>query len=81
VRVQLFSNGSVMDSEKIEKILKSGLDEIIFSIDAAKKETYELIRRGLIFEKIVNNVLNLIRRREQLRLKNRKLNLILQNRN
>lgn len=75
VRVQLFSNGSVMDSEKIEKILKSGLDEIIFSIDAAKKETYELIRRGLIFEKIVNNVLNLIRRREQLRLKKPKIKL------
>jgi len=74
-RVQLFSNGSVIDSEKIGKILESGLDEIIFSIDAAKKETYESIRRGLVFEKTINNILNLINRKRWLGLEKPKIKL------
>ena len=74
-RVQLFSNGSVIDSEKTENILESGLDEIIFSIDAAKKETYELIRRGLVFEKTINNILNLIKRKRKLGLEKPKIKL------
>ena len=74
-RVQLFSNGSVIDSEKIGKILESGLDEIIFSIDAAKKETYESIRRGLVFKKTINNILSLINRKKGLGLEKPKIKL------
>src|SRR3989338_4370509 len=33
VRVQLFSNGSVLDDDKIDKIIKSGLNDIKFSVD------------------------------------------------
>jgi len=75
VRVQLFSNGSVIDSEKIEKILESELDEIIFSIDGAKKETYESIRRGLVFGKTITNILNLIKRKKDLGLEKPKIKL------
>ena len=75
VRVQVFSNGSLVDNEKIEQIFESGLDEIIFSIDGAKKETYESIRRGLVFEKTVNNILNLIKRKKNLRLEKPKIKL------
>jgi len=71
-RVQLFSNGSVIN---VEKILESGLDEIIFSIDGIKKETYELIRKGLNFEKVVNNVLFLIKKKKELGLKKPKIKL------
>lgn len=76
LNVQLFSNGSIMESEKIEKILESGLDEIIFSIDGAKKETYESIRRGLVFEKTIMNVLNLIRQKRGLGLEKPKVKLL-----
>lgn len=65
LKVKLYSNGSVVDAEKAEKILESGLDEIIFSVDGAKKETYEKIRIGLNFETTVANVLNLIKRRNE----------------
>lgn len=72
VRVQLFSNGSIIDTEKISE---SGLDEIIFSIDGVKKETYESIRKGLVFETTINNILNLIKRKEDLRLEKPKIKL------
>lgn len=75
VRVQLFSNGSVMDNKKIEKILKIGLDAVIFSVDGIKKETYESIRQGLVFEKTVSNILNLIKRKRDLGLEKPKIKL------
>jgi len=80
VRVQLFSNGSIIDDEKIKRLLESGLDEIIFSIDGVKKRTYESIRRGLVFEKTINNILKLIQQKRDLSLEKPaiKLNFIKQ---
>lgn len=69
LKVKLYSNGSVVDAEKTEKIIKSGLDEIIFSVDGAKKETYEKIRIGLDFDATVSNILCLIKRRNESGLK------------
>ena len=54
--MKLFSNGSVVDKEKADKTLESGLDEINFSLDSCDKETYESIRKGLNFETVVKNV-------------------------
>jgi len=75
VRVQLFSNGSIIDNEKIKKLLESRLDEIIFSIDGVKKETYESIRKGLVFEKTINNILKLIQQKRDLSLEKPKIKL------
>lgn len=65
LKVKLYSNGSVVDAEKTEKILKSGLDEVIFSVDGAKKETYEKIRIGLDFDATIFNILRLTKRRNE----------------
>ena len=66
VRIQLFSNGSVLDDDKINKIITSGLNDIRFSVDGARKETYEKIRRGLSVEKTVSNILRLVERKKQM---------------
>lgn len=60
VHVKLFSNGSVLKEEMFDKIFESGIDEIDFSVDGSRKETYEKIRYGLNFENTVNNILGLI---------------------
>ena len=67
VRIQLFSNGSVLDDNKIDRIIESGLNDIRFSIDGVKKETYEKIRKGLNFEKTISNILKLIERKKELK--------------
>lgn len=66
VRIQLFSNGSVLNGEIINKIIESGLNDIRFSVDGVKKETYEKIRKGLDFNKTVSNILKLIERKKEL---------------
>ncbi len=65
-KVQFFSNASVMTEEKIDRILNSGLNNIKFSVDGAKKETYEKIRKGLDFDRTVGNILRLVERKKEL---------------
>jgi radical SAM protein with 4Fe4S-binding SPASM domain len=56
LEVQFNTNGIPYDEKKIRELILAGLDRIIFSMDGAKKETYEKIRVGAVYEKLVNNV-------------------------
>ena len=67
VRIQLFSNGSVLDDNKIDRIIESGLNDIRFSIDGVKKETYEKIRKGLNFEKNYLKYFKTYRKKKELK--------------
>jgi len=59
------TNASLLSEKRALALLESGLDEIMFSIDGLKKATFEKIRTGLCFEKIVDNVLNFIKLRNE----------------
>ncbi|WOF15385.1 radical SAM protein [Methanoplanus sp. FWC-SCC4] len=61
--VTLTTNGTLLNEKNLDKLIKSNIDVIDISIDAHYKETYEKIRVGGSFEKVVNNVLNLLKRR------------------
>ena len=74
--VSFFTNGSLMNKEKAEEIIKAGLDSMVISLDSIKKETYEKIRRNLKFEDTKNNILGLIKLKEKLKKNNPKINLV-----
>jgi len=59
------TNGTLLNPERVEKIVGLGTDVIVFSIDGATKETYEAIRKGADFEKVLDNIrlLNLVKKR------------------
>jgi MoaA/NifB/PqqE/SkfB family radical SAM enzyme len=59
------TNASFLNSENIDRMLKSGLDEIYISFDAAKAETYAKIRKGLNFEEIENNIKHFVSLRNE----------------
>ena len=59
----IHSNAMLLTPRKISEMLNSGLDRFIVSFDGATKETYEDIRRGSNFEKVVNNIRELIQER------------------
>lgn len=44
LKVGLTSNGTLLTSDKIQKILENGLDWIVFSVDSNTKEYYEHIK-------------------------------------
>lgn len=65
LEVQFNTNGRLLSKKKARELIEAGLDRIIFSFDAATKETYEKIRRGSNYEKVINNIKNLINIRDK----------------
>lgn len=57
--ITMYTNGSLLDKNKRRELIASGLDQIIFSIDALDKEEYERIR-NLKYETVINNLESLI---------------------
>jgi len=55
--VVLNTNGLMMAKEKSKAFIDAGLDWIYVGIDAATKETYDKIRIGGDFHKVIDNVL------------------------
>lgn len=64
--VSMVCNGTLLNDVKASEIISAGLDWISFSIDAAKKETFEKIRPGSNFEVIIGNMERFIEIRNNL---------------
>lgn len=62
-RIRLVTNGTLLDSERIEAILRSGVnsgDRIIFSVLGYSKEVHEHIMKGVDHTQVVNNIHNFL---------------------
>ena len=57
----LHSNGMMVNDKNARKLIKFGIKKMNFSIDAFKKETYEKLRVGGNYNKVVNNILNFLK--------------------
>ncbi len=55
-RTGLSTSATNLGDSKSDRLLASGLDYIIFSVDGTTKETYESIRVGAKFENVMSNV-------------------------
>jgi radical SAM protein with 4Fe4S-binding SPASM domain len=53
---KLITNGMLLDEAKSRLLLASGLTELAVSLDGATPETYERIRRGARFDRVLGNV-------------------------
>jgi radical SAM protein with 4Fe4S-binding SPASM domain len=56
IEVRVSSNLNALDQTKAEKLVKSGLDVLIVSLDGASQETYSKYRVGGSFEKVTNGI-------------------------
>lgn len=54
--VEFSTNCTLLDAERAEALIRSGLDEVIFAIDGATQETYSRVRVSGEFSSIVENV-------------------------
>src|SRR3954452_9773626 len=50
------TNGQLITEKIVDASIRSGISEIIFSIDGATAETYEAIRRGGKWDRLVKNL-------------------------
>ncbi len=53
---KLNTNATVMTEKKIHEILSANFSEVVFSVDAGTKETYESIRVKGKWERVVSNI-------------------------
>lgn len=56
LEVQINTNGIPFKRDRIERLIDAGIDRVIFSMDGATKETYEKIRVGADFDKLMENI-------------------------
>ena len=68
--LHLLTNGQIWNDEIITKITEKFQPEILISIDAWKKETYEKLRRGGTYLKLIENVQKYIALKKQGKLSN-----------
>lgn len=61
IRTRLSTNTTLLTKENSFRLMKAGLDYIVFSIDGATKETYEKIRVGGKFEEVEKNIINFLK--------------------
>ena len=65
IEVELYDTFYFIDSETARELIEIGVDKIFASIDGATKQTYEQIRKGSDFERVINNFKNFVRLKEQ----------------
>ena len=63
--IAIATNADLLDEKKQIKLLKTGIDTIICSIDSIDKKTHESIRMNTNFERVVKNVQSCIEKRNK----------------
>jgi radical SAM protein with 4Fe4S-binding SPASM domain len=60
------TNATTLTEESSRRLIRAGLDYIIFAFDGATKATYEKYRKGAEFEKVRSNILTFLRVKKEL---------------
>ena len=65
--IMINTNALLLDKDKAEEFINSGLTRIHFSLDAINEDTYNKIRIGSDFKKAVGNILYFCKRKKELK--------------
>lgn len=68
MRSELITNAVMLDAETSERLVKSGINTVWISMDGFSKEEYEKVRRGSLFERIISNIEDFNRTRQNTKL-------------
>ena len=61
LKTHVFTNGLLLSTDISRQIVREGLDSLRFSVDGASEETYQLNRVGGSFEKVYQNMIEMVR--------------------
>lgn len=77
--ISFCTNGMLLNEDKIRRIVDLGVNEVIISVDGATAETYEKIRKGADFNKVIEDIrlFNEIKREKKKYYPNIRLNYLL----
>lgn len=64
-RVVFYTNASLLTDDIAIRLLDTGVDQIRFSVDEITKESYESLRRGLVWDVVLENIENFHKRKKE----------------
>ncbi len=64
--VNISTNASLLFPNRAESLLKSGINEVLLSIDSVDKSSYEELRKGLSYEGVISNIRNFFALRDKI---------------
>jgi len=67
--IGIITNGSLLDEDKITRILNAEADAIEYSVDAMDKEHYDMVRVGLDYDSVKSNILKTVELRDKMKKK------------
>lgn len=70
LKTLISTNVTLLNEDRATALIEAGLDIIIFAVDGSTKETYEKIRVGAKYEKVINNIHTFIEMKKKLRRRN-----------
>ncbi len=73
--ISFSTNGMLLNPALSAHLLREGLDGISISLDGARKQTYEKIRRGACFEKVIENISDFIEQKKKIGNRIRKIGI------
>lgn len=66
-KIGLITNGSLFDAENSGALLEANVDMIEFSVDASDPETYAVVRKGLDWDVLLENIERMLEMRNTLK--------------
>lgn len=63
--VSFHTNGALMTEERADAILDTGLTSVMFSLDAFREETYNVVRQARKLDKVYEKILRFIEKRNE----------------
>lgn len=66
LNVYFATNGSLLNEARSRSIIEAGVTKIMVSLDAITPETFKLMRQSTLYSKIVKNILDFLRVREEM---------------
>jgi MoaA/NifB/PqqE/SkfB family radical SAM enzyme len=65
--IHMATNGILLDENRAERIIKSGIDDLLISLDASSPETYKKVKGVDTFSRVEENVRNFFKIRKVLK--------------
>lgn len=67
IYIELFDTFLFFNEKVIRELIELGLDKLVLSMDGATKETYEKLRIGSNFDKVVKNIKNFVKLKKEMK--------------
>lgn len=68
-RIEIYSNGILLDKSMVQKLIKAELDSLVISLDASNRKAFKRLKRKDLYNQIITNINNFLRTRKKLKTK------------